>query len=160
VPIKYTNTFVSLIWFNITWMLFALLAPSSKFSKDDPLMVKWPKHVVKVNKNILLWLTKARNYLLSFSSINTTGCHIQKTMMCCHLVKQTHSLYDKLHFDWLLILLMWLIVTVWVLRWKRNIIQSNVYWTVHHCNSWRMEDQLDVTCYFISLLICSACFGH
>ena len=40
--------------------------------------------------------------------------------------------------------------------WK----QSNVYWTVHHCNSWRIKDQLDVTCYFISLLICSTCFGH
>ena len=37
---------------------------------------------------------------------------------------------------------------------------SNVYWTVHHCNSWRMKDQLDVTCYFISLLMCSTCFGH
>ena len=36
----------------------------------------------------------------------------------------------------------------------------NVYWTVHHCNSWRMKDQLDATCYFISLLMCSTCFGH
>jgi hypothetical protein len=26
--------------------------------------------------------------------------------------------------------------------------------------SWRMKDQLDVTCYFISLLMCSTCFGH
>jgi len=39
-------------------------------------------------------------------------------------------------------------------------ILSNVYWTVHHCNSWWMKDQLDVTCYFISLLMCSTCFGH
>ena len=39
-------------------------------------------------------------------------------------------------------------------------ILFNVYWTVHHCNSWRMKDQLDVTCYFISLLMCSTCFGH
>ena len=37
---------------------------------------------------------------------------------------------------------------------------SNVYWTVHHSNSWRIKDQLDVTCYFISLLMCSTCFGH
>ena len=44
---------------------------------------------------------------------------------------------------------------------KMNIWSvSNVYWTVHHCNSWRMKDQLDVTCYFISLIICSTCFGH
>ena len=33
--------------------------------------------------------------------------------------------------------------------------KSNIYWTMHHCNSWRMKDQLDVTCYFISLHICS-----
>ena len=39
-------------------------------------------------------------------------------------------------------------------------LQFNVYWTVHHCNSWRMKDQLDVTCYFISFLMCSTCFGH
>ena len=25
---------------------------------------------------------------------------------------------------------------------------SNVYWTVHHCNSWGIKNQLDVTCYF------------
>jgi len=25
---------------------------------------------------------------------------------------------------------------------------------------WRMKDQLDVTCYFISLIMCSTCFGH
>ena len=25
---------------------------------------------------------------------------------------------------------------------------------------WRMKDQFAVTCYFISLLICSTCFGH
>jgi hypothetical protein len=30
------------------------------------------------------------------------------------------------------------------------------------CNSisWRMKDQLDVTCHFISLIMCSTCFGH
>ena len=37
---------------------------------------------------------------------------------------------------------------------------TNVYWTVRHCNSWRMKDQLDVTCYFISLIMCSTCSGH
>ena len=38
---------------------------------------------------------------------------------------------------------------------KLIISESNVYWTVHHCNSWRMKDQIDVTCYFISLIMCS-----
>ena len=27
-------------------------------------------------------------------------------------------------------------------------IISYVYWTLHHCDSWRIKDQLDVTCYF------------
>jgi len=27
-------------------------------------------------------------------------------------------------------------------------VESFVYWTVHHCSSWRIKDQLDVTCYF------------
>ena len=31
---------------------------------------------------------------------------------------------------------------------------------MHHCDSWRIKDQLDVTCYFISLLMCSTCFRH
>ena len=36
-----------------------------------------------------------------------------------------------------------------------------VYWTVHRCDNWRIWDQLDVTSYyFISLLLCSTCFGH
>jgi len=38
--------------------------------------------------------------------------------------------------------------------------KSNVYWTVHHCNSWQMKNQLDITCYFISLIMRSTCFGH
>ena len=41
-----------------------------------------------------------------------------------------------------------------------NYTLSYVYWKVHHCDSWRIKDQLDVTCYFISLLVCSACFGY
>jgi len=36
-----------------------------------------------------------------------------------------------------------------------TINESYVYWAVHHCDSWRIKDQLDVTCYFISLLMCS-----
>ena len=47
-----------------------------------------------------------------------------------------------------------------ILNYLLNATKSNVYWTVHHCNRWRMKDQLDVTCYFISLLMCSTCFGH
>ena len=43
---------------------------------------------------------------------------------------------------------------------NENIPDSNVYWTVHHCSSWGMKDQLDVTFYFISIIMRSTCFGH
>ena len=36
----------------------------------------------------------------------------------------------------------------------------DVYWTVHHCDNWRIKNQLDATYYFIVLLIGSTCFGH
>jgi len=38
--------------------------------------------------------------------------------------------------------------------------ESDVYWTVHHCDNWRIKIQLEATCYFIILLIGSTCFGH
>jgi len=38
--------------------------------------------------------------------------------------------------------------------------ESYVYWTVHHSDSGRIKDELDVSCYFISLLMCSTYFGH
>ena len=28
---------------------------------------------------------------------------------------------------------------------RKTLLQSNVYWTVHHCNSWGVKNQLDVT---------------
>ena len=37
-------------------------------------------------------------------------------------------------------------------EWRKNRKPSNVYWTVHHCNSWGMKNQLDVTCYLFHLL--------
>ena len=54
------------------------------------------------------------------------------------------------------------------LNWRNHIDQiipklsvaPYVYWTVHHYDSSRIKDQLDVTCYFIPLLMCSTCFGH
>ena len=43
---------------------------------------------------------------------------------------------------------------------QSDLVPSYVYWTVHHCSSRRIKDQLDVTCCFVSLLMCSTCFGH
>jgi len=38
--------------------------------------------------------------------------------------------------------------------------KSDVCWTVHHCDNWRIKNQTDATYYFIVLLIGSTCFGH
>ena len=45
-------------------------------------------------------------------------------------------------------------------RTQRKSIDSYVYWTLHPCDCWRIKDQLDVTCYVISLLMCSTCWAH
>ena len=42
---------------------------------------------------------------------------------------------------------------------KKKVLKKNICFDFI-CNSWRMKDQLDVTCYFISLIMCSTCFGH
>jgi len=39
-------------------------------------------------------------------------------------------------------------------------MESDVYWTVHHCDNWRIKNQLDATYHFIVRLIGSTCFGH
>ena len=52
-------------------------------------------------------------------------------------------------------------VTCWPrLQGERIISGSDVYWTMHRCDNWRMKNQLDATCYFIVLLISSTCFRH
>ena len=43
---------------------------------------------------------------------------------------------------------------------EANLLQFDVCWTVHHCNNWRIKNQLDATYYFIVLLIGSTCFRH
>ena len=40
------------------------------------------------------------------------------------------------------------------------LLSSGVWHQVVWWNSWRIKDQLDDTCYFISLILCSTCFGH
>jgi len=49
----YFKTFVSFMGSHITWMLFALHVPYSKFCKDGQMMSIWLKHVViEINKII------------------------------------------------------------------------------------------------------------
>jgi len=44
----YFNTCVSLKGTHITWMLFVLHAPYSKFCKDGLILVSWPKYVIEI----------------------------------------------------------------------------------------------------------------
>ena len=39
-------------------------------------------------------------------------------------------------------------------------VSTQLQFTNISINSWRMKDQLHITCYFISLIMCSTCFGH
>ena len=41
-----------------------------------------------------------------------------------------------------------------------KITDSNVYWTVHHCNSWGIKNQLDVTCCLYFTYICSTFWAN
>jgi len=41
-----------------------------------------------------------------------------------------------------------LLLIRWLVFYKRDEEEFYVNWTVHHCDSWRIRDQLDVTCYF------------
>ena len=50
-------------------------------------------------------------------------------------------------------------ITELAVGWKTDL-PSDVYWTVHHCDNWRIKNQPDATHYFIVLLIGSTCFGH
>ena len=46
--------------------------------------------------------------------------------------------------------------------WRFHVISLN-YWrnpVFNSCPSWGMNNQLDVTCYFISIIMRSTCFGH
>ena len=60
-----------------------------------------------------------------------------------HLCQFSHALNPSLFLPFRLI---------FCIRSSPCAVQTNIIW--------RMKDQLDVTCYFISLLTCSACFGQ
>ena len=49
----------------------------------------------------------------------------------------------------------WIYIMTVKSYWCHLFHESYVYCAVHHCVSRRIKDQLDVTCYFISLLMCS-----
>jgi len=48
-----------------------------------------------------------------------------------------------------------------VLQFNKHIITVfEMCWIVHHCDKWRVKNQLDATYYFIILLKGSTCFRH
>jgi len=75
--------------------------------------------------------------------ISTVGSS-RLQLVCCAIERKKH---------WILWLCMYICVCVCV-------CVSDVYWTMHHFNNWRIKNQLDATYYFIVLLIGSTCFGH
>ena len=51
-----------------------------------------------------------------------------------HLQSQGHSKFRKCSY-------------ILVITKCETLSATNVYWIVHHCNSWGIKNQLDVTCY-------------
>jgi len=66
----YFKAVVSVMGSHITWMLFALHVPYSKFCKDGLMIVKWQQHVVKIRRSTLFCLTDTRNdFVLKLRSL-------------------------------------------------------------------------------------------
>ena len=112
-----------------------------------------------------MWLEHVENALSCYRYFGLWFC--LRLLMAARWITTCIYFVDCSASGPLLYNLFWWISCLVSLHWDSSfegristIRESNVYWTVHHCNSWRMKDQLDVTCYFISLLMCSACFGH
>ena len=108
----------------------------------------------KVPQNFKLWsypvsLTKTK--VVDEWKTNMMSLAILFHLLCAQHVSDINiSIFRSLRLCW------WITTSVVLFRTRPFI----VYWTVHLCNSWGMKDQLDVTCYFISLTMCSTCFGH
>jgi len=74
----------------------------------------------------------------------------------------------KISFATVLVVLVYSVrVKVTMNCWYPNQVDSfteirftDVYWTVHLCDNWRIKNQLNATYYFIVLLMGSTCFGH
>ena len=94
----------------------------------------------------------------------------QNVMNCCRLSKQrgnhTNCMFADcvsnrtMCWNYYVIILSWRdtmfvkilhLVCVW--QPDKVWLKSYVYWTVHHLDSWVKRDQLDVTCFIISLFI-------
>ena len=97
--------------------------------------------------NLTCWLHLPHRYLT---------CPRQRQCCWCtgstglrDLKRETSTLKCKTTFAWPTTIFF---VSIWELHWCQL---DEMLW-----DNWRMKDQLDDTCYFISLIMCSTCFGH
>jgi len=75
-------------------------------------------------------------------------CVCVYTCVCVWIYKQISGLnFHRDHF----IFKTFHMAQIWVISKisKSELIFLNVYWAVHHCDSWRIRDQLDVTSYYV-----------
>ena len=100
-------------------------------------------------------------YWLKFRSSNLHICGIKAlvTILILSLLKQTNTLslivpeirtgiFREDYFP------SWQFMrTIFIFLFNETILfKTYVYWTVYHCDSWRIKDQLDVTCYLFHFL--------
>ena len=108
------------------------------------------------SERILGAFAKLREETISLCSHWT---NFQEMMIFEKSVKKVNliGIVDDLHEDLcsFMRIFWWILLRMRIVSDKRCRDDQNT-----HFNSWRMKDQLDVTCYFISLLMCSTYFGH
>ena len=150
---KYLNDFRVFEWFLIIWMIFEYL--------NDFRVLEWFSHIWMIFEflnefrmifeflpsAITLVLPKYQNtvYRMVHQEFMKLNTQINATVTISYFhctYKPPPQLYQPGEED----------------------AYRSVSWTDSHIQavilSWRIKDQLDVTCYSISLLMCSTCFGH
>ena len=115
---------------------------------------------VRQNRTVLV------SYLLGWQHVSATVDHHQVTKIYEEKIYSIRTLVVVyiLRFQRDLVVL-WLSILILIIQGEYKLSEEfakpyfHKYWKEIHDN-WRMKDQIDVTCYFISLLMCSTCFGH
>jgi len=84
---------------------------------------------------------------LAFHIISWRRCRVKK------LSKKNNSLWSCKYFEYLILPLYRHFDNLCVCHGTTEFIpcESYVYWTMHHLDSWIKREQLDVTCFIISL---------
>ena len=118
---------------------------------------------------ITVWRCKLQTVMpkgLTWPNVNTTQArHLQKTIIIIIIIvtSSNNRISSSVRGSIIvaaLILVALVVAVVIVAAAALILVAIVVVVLVKAVYVWRIKDQLDVTCYFISLLMCSTCFAH